>query len=465
MGDRADVLVSRRKPWIRLFAVGCMASILGYITAYDPWVSIVICIGMLVGSLILARNLRVLIPLTTVSLVLGSSTLPESSLWFFAKFAMLGAIAATILPAMTSPREHLPVPARFVGGFAGLVGLMLLSTAWSVAPAVTITKAASMLLLGLAVAVAIPLGLRDHRDLARVIFWVGVVAAMTVLAGLVLSATGLVPWLDSVGRFRGILVNANTLGYFVAPILPAIVILASQSAPGRHRAGLIVAILVIAVGLALTGSRAGAVAAVAGVTTALFASRLTGQDRQARRALVVAMLGLVAAVVIFSSLNIRNESPGGEGFFEVGTGSLRAVVWADGLRLIAERPLLGYGFATTQTLIPAAQDVSQGTILGSLHNSYLEAGLDLGWVGTIWLFLLALSGLIAAWRVARSPGPLRWIGTVTLAGIVGGMVNGIFESGLLAAGGLVALPFWLMVAMAHSIQLEQRAVERGNARC
>lgn len=453
--------MNRRNRWFGLFAVATTATILGYVIARDPRVAIMLFVGMVVGSLVIARNLRILIPMTIASLVLGSSTLPGSSVWFFAKFALVGAVAATILPALTSHREHLPVSARFVVGFGGLIALMLMSTAWSVAPTVTITKSISMVLLWLAVAVAIPLGLRDHRELARTIFWVGVVAAATVMAGLILSAAGVVPWLDAVGRFSGILVNANTLGYFVAPIFPAMVILASQTAPGPHRVVSIAAVAIIAVGLALTGSRAGALAAIGGVAAALFASRITGQNRQTRRALVVVTLGLAAAVVIFSSLHIRNDS--GEGFFELGTGSLRTVVWADGLRLMAERPLLGHGFATTQTLIPGVQDVSQGYILGTAHDSYLEAGIDLGWVGALWLLILGISGLVAAWRVARSPSPLRGIGTVILAGIVGGMLNGVFESGLLAAGGLLAFPFWLMVAMAHSIRLQQRAEGRGDA--
>jgi hypothetical protein len=39
---------------------------------------------------------------------------------------------------------------------------------------------------------------------------------------------------------------------------------------------------------------------------------------------------------------------------------------------------------------------------------------------------------------------------------VGGAVEGMFESGLLAAGSLLALPFWIVVALAHSVRAADR---------
>ena len=68
------------------------------------------------------------------------------------------------------------------------------------------------------------------------------------------------------------------------------------------------------------------------------------------------------------------------------------------------------------------------------------------------LVSLVVSGLVAAWRVVRMPGPHRALATVLMAGIVGGAVEGFFESGLLAAGSLLALPFWIVVALAHSLR-------------
>jgi putative inorganic carbon (hco3(-)) transporter len=454
MSDMRAVGVPQLDRWLSMLVVAGGALFLGYVVTRDSRIAVMLAIGLGVGWLVIQRNLRILVPMTTVALVLGSSTLAGSSYWFTVKFVMISVVSATIIPAIASNRKHLPVPVPFAVGFGALIGLMFASTAWSVASTVTRDKAISMLLLWLAVAVAIPLGLRDRRDLIQVIRWIGFVAAGTLVAALVLGAAGLAVSFEASGRFRGILVNPNTLGYFVAPILPALVVLAARSDRSRGRVALIAAIAVLAVGLALTGSRAGALASVAGVLSALIASRATRQGRQTRRILVVMTIALGSIVTFYWSLHIEPRHVG-ERLFELGTGSGRTVAWADALRLIAERPLLGHGFGTTEVLFPEAQSISQGAVLGGVHNSYLEAGVDLGWVGAMWLGALGLSGGVSAWRIARSRGQHRWVGTVLLAGIVGGMVNGVFETGLLAAGGLIAFHFWLMVAMAHSIGLLQ----------
>jgi O-antigen ligase len=145
-----------------------------------------------------------------------------------------------------------------------------------------------------------------------------------------------------------------------------------------------------------------------------------------------------------------------EGFFELGSGSGRTIVWGEALPLIGDAPLLGHGFGTTPDLFPAVQQQIGRNVLGRTHNSYLEAAVDLGWPGFVLLVALVVSGIVAAWQVVRQPGPHQAFATVLLAGIVGGAVEGLFESGLMAAGSLLALPFWLVVALAHSLRAADR---------
>jgi O-antigen ligase len=220
---------------------------------------------------------------------------------------------------------------------------------------------------------------------------------------------------------------------------------------------LIISIVVLAIGVALTGSRGAALASGLGVMAGFLAAGLTGQRREARRAVLLVLLALLAAVVVFPALGLHTRSAQGtnEGFFQIGTGSSPA--WSTAVRVASEDPILGHGFGTTPVLFPATQSLTQqAQILGRTHNSYLEAAIDLGWTGMIALIALAFSGVLAAWRVARSRGPYQVIGTILLAGVVGGMVEGVFESGLLAAGGLLAFPFWMAVALAHSVRMQQR---------
>jgi O-antigen ligase len=175
---------------------------------------------------------------------------------------------------------------------------------------------------------------------------------------------------------------------------------------------------------------------------------------------MIAIVALVAAVVIFPVLGLHPRTAQGsnEGFFQIGTGSNRAPAWSTAVDVANQQALWGHGFGTTPVIFPQVQSLTeQNQILGRTHNSYLEAAIDLGWPGTACLFLLGVSGVVAAFRVARRPGPWQAVGTMLLAGAIGGLVEGIFESGMLAAGGLFAFPFWTVVALAHSVRLAQRA--------
>jgi O-antigen ligase len=317
-----------------------------------------------------------------------------------------------------------------------------------------------MLLLWLATVIAIPLWVRSQDDIRNLLMTAGVVAAGVTVIGLLLGTAGLVAGFRDYGRFNGLLADANSLGFWMAPILPALVLMAARTPAGRRRRLLVGSILILAIGVALTGSRGSALALSAGVVAGFIAAGMTGQTRQARRAIVLVLLALLAAVIIFPALGIQTrsgQSAAGEGFFELGNGSNRSPAWQAALRVIDEAPVVGHGFGATPIIFPAAQSLSeQGQILGRTHNGYLDAAIDLGWPGMIALIGLSFSGLLVAWRIGRNAGPYQALGTILLAGIVGGMVESLFESGLWAAGGLIAFPFWMVVALAHSVRVQQR---------
>jgi O-antigen ligase len=315
-----------------------------------------------------------------------------------------------------------------------------------------------MTLVWAASAIAIPVWTRSERDVRDVILAFGVTAAVITALGLVAGLSGVVAGFRDYNRFNGLLNDANTLGYWVAPILPALVLMVSRTS-GRLRRLLIACIVVLSTGIALSGSRGGALAAAIGVVAGFLAAGLTGDRRVAARAITVAVLALVAAVVVFPALGVqvRSTQTANEGLFQLGTGSNRAPAWSTAIDVADQQPWTGHGFATTPVIFPAAQSLSnQDQILGRTHNSYLEAAIDLGWLGVVWLVALAASGAVAAWRVARRPGPWQALGCILFAGVVGGLVEGMFESGMLAAGGLFAFPFWTVVGLAHTVRLAQR---------
>lgn len=399
--------------------------------------------ALLVGILVLHRQLWLLVPITTVGLVLGSSLFPfAQSSWMLAtKFALMTSVAATALPSLLEKGRHHRTPIVFAIAFLGLVGLAFVSTLYSFAPVVTFQHAGSLLILWLAVAVAVPLGCERPEDFMRLLRNVGVVAATVVLVGIWLTFANALP---SSGRFQGILGNANTIGYF-APILPSLVLMAAHE--NKRRGLLFMTATVLFIGLLLSGSRGGLLSAFFGIGVGFAVAR------NARRALIVALTSGAVIAGLFAVLD-RPLRPVGEGVLEIGTGSKRLEAWSDGLRLISERPLTGYGFAATPVVFPELR--SAGSNLGRLHNSYLEAAMDLGWPGAVFMVLLGLSGLMAAWRLARTGANLRPVGAILFGGIAGGMMECVFESGLLAAGGLLAFHFWILVAAAHALRLRAR---------
>jgi O-antigen ligase len=439
--------------------VGLLALLLGRASAVQPFVAVAVLLMLAVGWLVATRRLTVLVPLATLTLAWGSSTLPFVSLSFPAKFGMLAAIAATTIPWLVSGDRHLPVSMPFTIAFGALVMFATMSVAWSVDPDESLQKAISLALLGAAALIAIPLNCRHERDARAILRWNGIVAAAFTLCGLVAGLAGIILAFEGNGRFLGFLNNPNALGFWIAPTLPVLVVMATQESPGARRKLLVCSTVVLAAALAISGSRAGTIASVAGVLVAFLASGFTGQGRTVKRTVVIGIVAFAAAAFIFPALglSLRSQTSGNvEGFFELGSGSGRTVVWGEALPLIGGAPLLGHGFGTTPDLFPAVQQQIGRNVLGRTHNSYLEAAVDLGWPGFVLLISLVGSGFVAAWRVVRRPGPHRAFATVLIAGIVGGAVEGFFESGLLAAGSLLALPFWIVVALAHSLRAADR---------
>jgi O-antigen ligase len=443
--------------WV--IGVGSLALLLGRASAVQPFVAAALLLVLAVGWLVAIRRLTALVPLATLTLAWGTSTLPFVSLSFPAKFAMLGAIAATMVPWLLSGDRHLPVSMPFTIAFGALVLFATMSVAWSVDADESLQKAISLALLGAATLIAIPLNCRDEQDARAILTWNGIAAAAFTLAGLVTGLVGIVSAFEGNGRFLGFLNNPNALGFWIAPILPVLVVMATQETPGTRRRLLVSSTVVLAATLAISGSRAGTIASVAGVLAAFLASGFTGQGRTVKRTVIIGIVAFAAAASIFPALGLtlRAQTSGNvEGFFELGSGSGRAVVWGEALPLINGAPVLGHGFGTTPELFPSVQQQIGTNVLGRTHNSYLEAAVDLGWPGFVLLISLVVSGFVAAWGIVRRPGPHRPFATVLLAGIVGGAVEGLFESGLLAAGSLLALPFWIVVALAHSVRAADR---------
>jgi heptosyltransferase-1 len=142
-----------------------------------------------------------------------------------------------------------------------------------------------------------------------------------------------------------------------------------------------------------------------------------GQQRVPRRIAIVLVAAALAALVLANAGRIGERLADERGITtalvsgEVAPDphsslSLRWHAQRFGLALAAERPWLGWGAGTTRALMalraePGVQTPS-GRPLQHLHNSYLEAAVQLGLVG-LGLFLALQLGLLAAlWRRLRA---------------------------------------------------------------
>jgi O-antigen ligase len=439
------------------------ALVIGMLSARSPRLAIAAIAAGVLGWLVLTRAATILVPLCALVLAWDSTVLPSAGVSFAAKFIVLGAVAAMAVPSLILPVEgHPPVPRAFGVWFMFLVLLAMASTAWSIDPAFTLQRGISVALVWAAVVLAVPLSLRGDGDIADIVRRNALLLAMLTGLGLMLGLAGVVTAFQSNGRFLGLMINPNTIGYFAAPILPPAVLLAAQMGPGRRRLMLALAIFVIAVGITLSGSRAGVLSSLVGITVGLVLAGTFRQSRLGRRAFALLAALVIAGVVVFPALGLhaRYGGQGTEGFFELGGGSGRELNWGNSLTLVTAAPVFGHGFGSTPTLFPQVQSTTQGVILGGAHNSYLEAAIDLGLVGALLLILLAGSGLVAAVRLGRTQGPGSRLGPAFAAAIAAGLIEAFFETGMLAAGGVFAFPFWLTVALAHSLLARDLASSR-----
>src|SRR5438128_7171285 len=101
------------------------------------------------GLLVIDRRMTLLMPASLLALAWGSSILPGAgSIGFVAKFGVMAAVGATLIPWLVQERrEHVPVPAGFAAAFLALITWAFVSVAWSVVPSSTIQKAGSICLV------------------------------------------------------------------------------------------------------------------------------------------------------------------------------------------------------------------------------------------------------------------------------------------------------------------------------
>jgi len=191
--------------------------------------------------------------------------------------------------------------------------------------------------------------------------------------------------------------------------------------------------------LIATGSRASLLAAV--VTLVVFG--VAKARKVARRAILCAGLGLAVTGLALLQSGVVEDLSSVLALDSVdrglGTGFTgRRELWGAMYDVALDHPLLGVGFRVSSETLPERFV----TTLGSVHNGYLSALVEIGLLGI--LPLLALTALCGAklWRGAMAGCPFDRVGLAMLAGYI---VMSVFESVLLNVANPTAVLFWFLV--------------------
>ncbi len=229
-------------------------------------------------------------------------------------------------------------------------------------------------------------------------------------------------------RPDGNLGNANLLAALVAMALPLGI--ARGVRGGRFVVAWWIGVAVMTGGLWVTTSRSGVIGALAGCLALAF---LAVRGRYARAVQIASGLVVVAALlgIVASPLRTLNDDP----------PTLRLHLWLDGLRLIAARPLTGWGEDATGLSFGKflTQDYASLVSFDRIHSGPLDVAATQGLLGlgAIGLVLLVLVRAGWRWRYSRDVGPL-------IAACVGYTVWVLFNFDWAPVTGI----FWLLAGTA-----------------
>ncbi|WP_203580570.1 O-antigen ligase family protein [Microbacterium hibisci] len=343
-----------------------------------------------------------------------------------------------------------------------------LSLTWSVWPQ---TTALTLLLLYITTLQALFIGsVLTWRELVRAVasalkwvlalsilfeLWVAVFIGEPILPGFVVDKADdpIEYWsrnnlFDFPGRLQGIMGNANLL----APVaLLAVVVFTIRLASGAPRRTFLwiwtglAAYLFVRAGSATAYLAAAAVAVV--LITVLLMRTATRPGERTKYYVAYALVGVGGLVglwllrdTIFTALGRSADLTG------------REAIWEAVLGRAAERPWVGWGFATPWVPSDPAFDgwvVDHGQTVMQAHNMWIDVAMQLGIVGVVLLALLYFAFVWRAWffaidrprwdlRADRPYSPLTLLPTLVGAIL---LVQGLAESSPLLLWG------WLFIVM------------------
>jgi exopolysaccharide production protein ExoQ len=172
----------------------------------------------------------------------------------------------------------------------------------------------------------------------------------------------------------------------------------------KERRHLMIGLLVFGLGMLLLSKSRTALLALA--LSAMFAALVAVRSKRVAM-IVIAAFAVIFTVVVFlpdSVTHAHNAALLGRSAESESPATLsgRTLLWEDLLNLASDRPLLGYGFDSFWTPAHIAEvSLRRGWVITQSHSGYIEALLNVGWLGASLLVLMLTVGLGVAIRRFR----------------------------------------------------------------
>ncbi len=282
-------------------------------------------------------------------------------------------------------------------------------------------------------------------DMTRAQLWIGARAfAAGVLAGLLYGFWGSYTWVEPLAwRVQSTWENANFYAAFLLLSLPLLAVCARVAPRRDERIGYLLIVLLGLVALVLTQSRGGLLAFLLALL-AFAPAWLWAEGKLSGKAIGLLAAGFVlfVGIVLLSPLGKRVLDPAVRAR-QLHSQMFRVYTWHSDLRMVRDRPLLGFGPGTFPSVFGRYQ-LAGYTRHG--HHIYLQAAAETGLLGLaalLWLFgAVAAVGIRAA--ASGSPnlpapsavreGGERLLGVGLLGGLLALALHGLVDSDWLYSG-------------------------------
>ncbi|MCB8817215.1 O-antigen ligase family protein [Desulfosporosinus shakirovi] len=340
-----------------------------------------------------------------------------------------------------------------------LLGVYLLSTAFSIAPAHSFAETLRLLSLIITLYLVVAY-VEDEKDLQRLGYTL--IAAGAVL-GLVAIVQYLTQWFfiptSAVvinRRSNTTFADANIFARFLVITFLFSVAELERRTSWSSRVIPLVAILLQGAGLGITGSRGGILAL--GVSAIIFVI-LIPRRKLTLYAMVLMILAIIAAAVLNPAIMARIESLR-SGLLSA-SGGIREYLWRSGMAMVRDHPVVGigvgaFGVAFT-TIYPYFNPYS--TFYVSLsHTAILTVLAETGIIGFTVLYFLFAKTLQRGWDISRTirHERLRFLNASIVAGVIAIFISAQGE------GRLYEEPLlWILWAMLVSVsQLANQQIRK-----